>query len=68
MSQIEHILEEIDQLAPEEVTVLYTELTKRMDRFELASSILAKYKGKGQGVWQSDAQLHVNQLRDNDRF
>ena len=68
MSQVEHLLKEISLLAPEEVTELYGELARRVGRLELASSILEKYKGKGQGVWESDAQQHINQLRDNDRF
>lgn len=29
---------------------------------------LEKYRGKGQGVWQKDAQEYVNQLRKDDRY
>jgi hypothetical protein len=31
-------------------------------------SILSKYKGKGKGIWNQDAQKHINDLRSDDRI
>lgn len=32
-----------------------------------ALKLLDELKGIGQGIWNEDAQLYVNKLRDNDR-
>lgn len=69
MSQhVAHILDEIGQLAPQEVAELHYELSKRVDRQEQTRAILAKYRGKGAGVWPGEPQEYINTLRDADRF
>jgi hypothetical protein len=65
---IEVILKEIDLLQPADLEVLYLELAKRMHKMNKTIAILNKYAGKGKGVWQTDAQHYIHQLRENDRF
>ena len=68
MSRVEMVLEEISHLGQEEVEQVYHELGKRMKRAARALEILEKYRGRGAGVWEEDAQEYVNTLRDDDRF
>jgi hypothetical protein len=65
---IEIILKEIDLLQPADLEVLYLELAKRLCKMNKTIAILNKYAGKGRGVWQTDAQHYIQQLRENDRF
>jgi len=68
MSRVEHLLNEINQLTSGEVEQVYHELAKRVERGERAAALLAKYRGRGKGVWQKDAQQYVNTLRSDDRY
>ncbi|MEN9609492.1 MAG: hypothetical protein RLZZ628_306 [Bacteroidota bacterium] len=65
---LEIILKEIDLLQPADLEVLYLELIKRLHKGNKTIAILHKYAGKGKGVWQTDAQHYIHQLRENDRF
>jgi hypothetical protein len=65
---IEIILKEIDLLQPADLEVLYVEIAKRLHKMNKTIAILTKYAGKGKGVWQTDAQQYIQQLRENDRF
>ncbi len=69
MSQhVADILEEINQLGPQEMAELYQALRDRISRIEQVQSVLATYRGKGAGIWSDEPQQYVNNLRDNDRF
>jgi hypothetical protein len=65
---LEIILKEIDLLQPADLEVLYLELAKRLLKRNKTLAILNKYAGKGKGVWQTDAQHYIHQLRENDRL
>jgi hypothetical protein len=67
MSLTQQIIQEIDLLPPTELEVVYQEVTKRMTHITRATKILAKYKGKGRGIWSMDAQEYVQHLRQNTR-
>jgi hypothetical protein len=67
MSRTEHILQEIDELNPNELELLYHEILKRVNKAGRIKDILSKYSGKGKGVWLNDAQDFVNQLREDER-
>ena len=68
MSQhVADILEEINQLGPQETAELYQALSDRISRIEQIQYVLAMYRGKGAGVWVDEPQQYVNELRDNDR-
>lgn len=68
MSKTEYIIQELDLLNPSELETIYHELLKKINKADRVREILAKLRGKGEGVWTQDAQEYVNQLRENDRF
>ena len=67
MSPTQQIIQEIDLLPPTELEVVYQEVVKRMSHISRAANILAKYRGKGRGIWSMDAQEYVRQLRQSTR-
>lgn len=67
MSPTQQIIQEIDSLAPTELEVIYQEVAKRMSHISRTAKILAKYRGKGRGIWSMDAQDYVRQLRYDTR-
>ena len=69
MSQIlEKILNQIPCLSSEEIAILMTELNKQIERADKIRLALQRVRGKGQGVWQQDAQEFINQIRTDERF
>ncbi|MBO0356598.1 hypothetical protein J0X19_01450 [Hymenobacter sp. BT186] len=67
MSLTEQIIQEIDLLPPTELEVIYQEVARRMSNISRATKLLAKYRGKGRGIWSMDAQDYVKQLRQDTR-
>lgn len=67
MSLTEQIIQSIDLLPPTELEVIYQEVAKRMSNISRATKLLAKYRGKGRGIWSMDAQEYVQQLRQDTR-
>ncbi|GAA3996768.1 hypothetical protein GCM10022408_04250 [Hymenobacter fastidiosus] len=65
MSRTDTILQEIASLTPHELELVYQEILKR--RSNRVAEVLDRHRGKGQGVWTTDAQQYVNQLRADDR-
>ena len=63
MAAIENILKDIDQLAPQDLSLLVNEILKKINVMEKVSNILNEYQGIGQGIWTMDAQDYVNFLR-----
>lgn len=55
------------KLTNEELAELAREIQRRAERLTRVRKVLAKYKGIGKGVWNMDAQEHINQLRADDR-
>lgn len=68
MSKTEYIIQALDLLNSSELETIYHELLKKINKADRVREILAKLRGKGEGVWTQDAQEYVNQLRENDRF
>ena len=60
----QHIIEEINHLQSEELEIVLRELLKRIDQQKRVSSILDEYIGLGEGLWQTDAQTYVEELRN----
>lgn len=68
MTKVQTIISEIESLDAKELEEVLQFLLKKTHRSEQIKFKLAKYRGKGQGVWQEDAQQYVNQLREDDRY
>lgn len=63
---LQNILNAVPLLSPEEVQVLLSELKEmsiQAERKEKIRQTLLTLKGKGNGVWQCDAQQLVNEMR-----
>ena len=67
MTKIEAILQEIDELKPEDQKALLENLLMKIRKMNSLFSIVEKYKGKGKGIWQIDAQDYVNEIRNEER-
>ncbi|MBC8084542.1 MAG: hypothetical protein H7Z21_15200 [Hymenobacter sp.] len=67
MSPTQQIIQEIDSLPPTELEVIYQEVAKRRTHISRTANLLAKYRGKGRGIWSMDAQEYVRQLRHTTR-
>ena len=64
MSKIlEKILGDISQLSNDELKILLQEVNKHIEKTEKIRLVLSRIRGKGQGIWNQDAQEFVNQLR-----
>ena len=61
--RLEHILEEINLLEADELEQVLKELLNRVERKKRIESIIDQYVGIGKGVWETDAQEYVNELR-----
>ena len=61
--RLEHILEEINLLEADEIEQVLKELLNRVERKKRIASIIDQYVGIGKGVWETDAQEYVNELR-----
>ena len=62
--KVQRIIQEMDGLSLDELSIILRETTQRMDRLQKAITALELYCGKGAGVWQMDAQEYVNDLRE----
>lgn len=60
---MEHIIKEITLLEVEELEKVLNELIKRIERKKRIESIIDQYMGLGKGVWETDAQKYVDELR-----
>ena len=63
MTSLQTIIKEISHLNQEELELLLREVIQRIDQQKKVEAILDEYMGVGQGVWQTDAQEYVNELR-----
>ena len=65
---LEKILGDISQLSNDELKILLQEVNKHIEKMEKIRLVLSRIRGKGQGIWNQDAQEFVNQLRTDERF
>lgn len=73
MEAVDAILNEVDKLQPNEKLRLLHELVDRMLAVPAAPTVanqtnFGKYIGIGKNIWEQDAQLYVNENRNNERF
>lgn len=66
MTNLKTIIEEISQLTSEELEILLRAVLKRIDQQKRVESILDEYIGIGQGVWVTDAQEYIDELRSEE--
>ena len=65
---IQQILREIDSLPGQQQLEVFEHLASKFKKREQVVSALEKIRGIGKGLWNLDAQMHVNHIRENDRF
>ena len=65
MTKLQVILKEIDSLNKEEQAQLLNLLLNKISKMKHILSVLDEYKGKGAGIWNTDAQEHINQMRSD---
>ena len=63
---LENILKNVPLLSQRELKVLLDEINQQIERAEKIRRALNAIRGKGQGVWQQDAQVYINLMRNND--
>ena len=63
---LENILKNVPLLSQRELKVLLDEINQQLERAEKIRHALNAIRGKGQGVWQQDAQVYINLMRNND--
>ena len=63
---LENILKNVPLLSQMELKVLLDEINQQIERTEKIRRALTAIRGKGQGVWQQDAQQYINLMRTND--
>jgi hypothetical protein len=66
MPQVQSILELVDKLDLKELESLLQKIMDRIDRKRKLEAAFDHYIGLGEGVWDSDAQEYVDQLRSED--
>ena len=66
MTKFQEILSEVNDLEISELEALLRVVLDRLERKNRVENILDEYIGIGEGIWQTDAQEHINDLRDED--
>ena len=64
MTKIQNILIKVEQIEIEELEILLKEVIKKIEETKRIDSILEEYVGIGEGVWKSDGQEYINELRE----
>ena len=65
---VKQIIKEIDALPAEGKVEIYSHIHASLSKKEQVLAALERYRGKGKGVWDGDAQEYINQERAHDRF
>ena len=63
MTTLQSIIQEISHLSQEDLESLLHVVVRRIDQQQKVEAILEEFIGTGEGVWHSDAQDYVNELR-----
>jgi endonuclease YncB( thermonuclease family) len=66
MRDLNQIIKEINALSTEEKVAVYPHIYESLDRKEQILAALERFRGKGKGIWNEDAQEYVNRLRADD--
>jgi hypothetical protein len=67
MSKVEILIQEIRTLPAEDLQKVIQELLHQADRLQLAKEALEKIAGMGNGLWTTDSQAYIQELRTNER-
>lgn len=62
------VLQEVSLLEDDELRILLADITKRLEKNRRFREAFTRFKGRGKGVWQQDAQQYISQLRSHDRL
>ncbi len=62
----QQIIDKISHLQIEELEMILKEILNRIDQQKRVESILDEYIGIGKGLWQTDAQAYVEELRSEE--
>ena len=68
MSKVEILIQEIRTLPAEDLQKVIQELLHQADRLQLAKEALEKIAGMGDGLWTTDSQAYIQDLRISDRL
>lgn len=68
MTKVQTIIKEIKNLSIKDLEAILQEILHRMNRQQRREAAMNDFIGSGRGVWGTDAQDHVNSLREEDRF
>jgi hypothetical protein len=68
MSKVEILIQEIRTLPAEDLQKVIQELLHQADRLQLAKEAIEKIAGMGNGIWTTDSQAYIQELRKNDRL
>ena len=68
MSKVEILIQEIRTLPAEDLQKVIQELLHQADRLQLAKEALEKIAGMGNGLWTTDSQAYMKDLRTSDRL
>ena len=68
MTKVQTIIKEIKNLSIKDLEAILQEILHRMNRQQRIEAAMNDFIGSGRGVWETDAQDHVNSLREEDRF
>jgi hypothetical protein len=68
MSKVEILIQEIRTLPAEDLQKVIQELLHQADRLQLAKEVIEKIAGMGNGIWTTDSQAYIQELRTNERW
>lgn len=68
MTKVQSLIKEISKLNSKDLEIILQEILHRMDRRQRLETALDNFIGKGQGVWELDAQDYIRTLREDDRL
>jgi hypothetical protein len=68
MSKVEILIQEIRTLPAEDLQKVIQELLHQADRPQLAKEAIEKIAGMGNGLWTTDSQAYIQELRANERW
>ena len=67
MSRTEVLIDEISHLPVEEMQQVYQALARQLQLQDRTEQLLTRVRGAAAGLWTTDAQAYVTDLRANDR-
>ena len=66
MTKIQELIKEINNLSLKDLEVILQQILRRVDRKKRAEAALENLIGSGKGVWDTDGQRYVDELREGD--